>query len=50
MTPGEEIDLWFAEQIAIHGEPATEDDLGRNFILPGTHGSAKTGKIVNRAN
>jgi hypothetical protein len=29
MTPGEEIDLWFAEQIAIHGEPATEDDYGR---------------------
>ena len=29
MSPREEIDLWFTEQIAIHGEPATDDDLDR---------------------
>jgi hypothetical protein len=29
VTSREEIDLWFAEQVAIHGEPATDDDLGR---------------------
>jgi hypothetical protein len=33
MSPIEEIDLWSREQIAIHGEPATEDDYGR-FVRP----------------